>query len=131
MMDNNFIVDLPPEANNTRFNVYAPDGGLRDALDALIEGTVKNRFLNLDVRRGFSHGTLRIYPGKNISQDTHNPFRYYVSDGVAVFLDELNVEHGDNLSFGGYLETEARHAGSVTGEITLWRHQSSGLTVAS
>ena len=120
-MDETFIVDLPTEANNTRFNVYAPQGGLRDALQALLEGTSEVRFLDLDVRHGFTYGMLRIYPGENISQDGRRPHRFYVSDGVAVFLDELGVEHGDNLSFGGYLETEAVHAGSVTGELTLWR----------
>ena len=120
-MDETLIVDLPPEANNTRVNVYAPPGGLREARYALLDGTSRDRYLDLDVRHGYTYGTLRIYPGENISQDQRNPYRFFVSDGVAVFLDEFGFEHGDNLCFGGYLETEASHAGSLTGELTLWR----------
>lgn len=135
-MEDTFIVDLPPEANNTRFNVYAPDGGLYDALVALLEavgreGTGKQRFLDLDVRHGFTYGTLRIYPGENISQDERNPLRFYVSDGVAVFLDKRGREHGDNLCFGGSLWAEVVRAGSLTGELTLWRQPSSEFHAAS
>lgn len=123
-MDETFIVDLPPEVSSMWFNVYAPDGGLEGPLLALREGRSANQYLDLDVRHGKKcYGILRIYPGSNISPDLRNPFKFYVSDGVAVFLDELGNEHSGNLSFGGHLEVEAIHVGSLTGELNLWRQE--------
>lgn len=135
-MEETFIVDLPPEANNIWFNVYAPAGGLGNALFELLEaandeGTDQRRHLDLDVRQMPTHGTLRIYPGKNISQDGRNPLRFYVSDGVAVFLDEFGEEHSDNLSFGGSIWAEVVRADSITGELNLWRQSLPELNAAS
>ncbi|MEO5499638.1 MAG: hypothetical protein ABIR46_04005 [Candidatus Saccharimonadales bacterium] len=129
MMDEGFIVDLPPEANDTRFNVYAPLGGLSDQITKLLEREIF--FLDLDIRHGFTTAVFRIYPGDNISRDARNPYRYRVNDGVGVFLDEFGKEHSSNISFGGILEVAARHQGLLTGELTLWKRPLPDVSVAS
>lgn len=128
MMNEGFIVDLPPEANDIRFNVYAPDGGLREWLHMLESGVITS--LDLDIRHGYSYGVFRIWPGSNLTRHPHNPHRYEVSDGYGAFVDELGNE-SSRISFGGYLETAATHKGSVTGELTLWRRPLPGFLTAS
>lgn len=121
-MDENFIVDLPPEANDTDFIVIAPPGGLRVAVAMLIEGLTP--YLDLHVQSGRLHGLLRIQPGNNVSQETANPYRYEVSDErPGYFLDEYGTVSSGPISFSGRLWTEAEHEGTVTGYLRLWKQE--------
>lgn len=131
-MDEGFIVDLSPEANNnddTRFNVYAPPGGLLQPLSELL--AKRTAYIDLDIRHGFSYALFRIYPGDNITRHQRIPTRYDVSDGYGVFLDEYGEECSSMISFGGYLETEATHEGSLTGELRLWKRELPDILSAS
>ena len=56
-MDENFIVDLPPEANDTDFFVTAPSGGLQSAISLLIGGLTD--YIDLDIQSGHRHGRFR------------------------------------------------------------------------
>lgn len=121
-MDENFIVDLPPEANDTDFFVMAPPGGLQAALSLLIAGLTD--YIDLDIQSGHRHGRFRIQPGKNITQETTNPYRYDVSnDRPGYFLDQHGIVRRTPISFSGKLWTEVQTEGTITGVLRLWKQE--------
>lgn len=121
-MDENFIVDLPPEANDTDFFVTAPSGGLQAAVSLLIGGLTD--YVDLDIQSGHRHGRFRVQPGDNITQESTNPYRYEISnDRPGYFLDQHGLIRSGPISFSGKLWTEVQTEGTITGVLRLWKQE--------
>lgn len=121
-MDENFIVDLPPEANDTDFFVTAPPGGLQAAISLLMAGLTE--YVDLDIQSGHRRARFRIQPGDNITQESTNPYRYEVSnDRPGYFLDQHGLIRSSPISFSGKLWTEVQTEGTITGVLRLWKQE--------
>lgn len=121
-MNENFIVDLPPEANDTDFFVTAPPGGLQAAISLLMAGLTE--YVDLDIQSGHRRARFRIQPGDNITQESTNPYRYEVSnDRPGYFLDQHGLIRSSPISFSGKLWTEVQTEGTITGVLRLWKQE--------
>lgn len=117
-----FIDRLPKEAaDDWRFQILAPAGGLSKQIDEFRDGKVL--FLDLAVGRDFTELLVRVVlqPGELIQA---SPTIFRVESVPAILLNEDGRPTGDVVTVTGFLNKEVVSASMPAGMLTIWRSSS-------
>lgn len=112
-----FIDCLPPEAENTRFTVMAPFGGLSDVVEDYLRGRTPH--MDFAIMRDFNQALIRVIPTSD-GLGRQGDEVFLVAGALGIFLDEDGRETDNHVTLSGYVALKTTTRDTPAGMFTIW-----------